>query len=58
MEILEMVAGRIVGRAVAGVYVCISIALTALMLRSIGGLFRIFVLPLTPVLIELEGRMW
>ncbi len=51
MEILELVAGKIIGRAVGALYVLVSIAVTGLVLRLITSIVGVFLLPDTPGLV-------
>jgi len=51
LEILEAVMGKFIGRIIGGIYALISIALTALILRLITGMIRVFFLDDTPFLV-------
>ncbi|MFZ5644751.1 MAG: GerAB/ArcD/ProY family transporter [Bacillota bacterium] len=49
LEILEMVAGQIIGRAVGIVYTLITVIIAALVLRNLSGMLQTITLPNTPV---------
>ncbi|MCM1564373.1 MAG: GerAB/ArcD/ProY family transporter [Dehalobacter sp.] len=51
LEILEINAGKIIGKMIEIVYIILSIAASSLMLRSLSGLLQIFILPDTPILV-------
>jgi len=51
LEILEINAGKFIGRMTGIAYIIISIAASSLMLRNLSGLLQIFILPDTSVLV-------